>query len=117
MEPRMVLDALEAHIGKDNGISAEDLAMKILCADEPRPGAERRLRHIITDLRMHGVRICGHPSTGYYLATTAEDIEHTCQYLHHRAMTSLVQISRLRDIALPDLLGQLKLAAEEGTIV
>lgn len=112
MEPRQVLDALEDHIGADSGITAERLAMKITEAPEPNPAAERKLRQHIADLRMHGVRICGHPSTGYYLAKTAEDIEQTCQYLHHRAMTSLVQISRLRGIALPELLGQLKLATE-----
>ncbi|WP_298434493.1 hypothetical protein [Geobacter sp.] len=112
MEPKQILNALEDHLGAENGISAEKLAMKITGEPTPNPGAERKLRSHIADLRMHGVRICGHPSTGYYLAKTAEDIEHTCEYLHTRAMTSLVQISRLRNIALPELLGQLKLAAE-----
>lgn len=53
--------------------------------------------------------ICGTPETGYYLATTPDELRESCKFLHERAMKSLVLASRMQQISLPELLGQLKL--------
>ncbi len=97
-----LLAALTGHIGRDKGIAARHLAAMI---DAP----VRRVRALVTELRLEGEAVCGHPSTGYYMAATAEEVEETCQFLRARAMHSLVLESRLRKLPLPDLVGQLKL--------
>lgn len=97
-----VLAALQQHIGADNGITAAQLALQL--------GIDKRqVRHLITELRMEGRAVCGHPKSGYFMAATPADIEHTCQFLRSRAMHSLVLEARLRDTTLPDLLGQMRL--------
>lgn len=97
-----VLAALSRHVGADKGIRADELA-QLLGTNE------RKLRDFISELRVDGVAVCGHPSTGYYIASNAEELEETCQFLRSRAMHSLVLEARLRKIPLPDLLGQLHL--------
>lgn len=97
-----LLAALAGHIGREKGITATHLAARI---DVP----PRRVRQLVTELRLDGEAVCGHPSTGYYMAATAEEVEETCQFLRARAMHSLTLESRLRKIPLPDLVGQLKL--------
>lgn len=97
-----VLAILHEHIGNKHGISAQALAW--------RAGVrERQLRALVSNLRERGVGICGTPSTGYFIAETAEEVEKTCQFHRDRAMHSLHIEARLRRIPLPDLLGQLKI--------
>lgn len=100
--PSQMLAALQAHIGKHNGVTAEALARQLGCT-------LRQVRKLITGLRMDGVAICGHPASGYYVAATAEELETTCGFLHARAMSSLLLSSRMRKIPMADLLGQLHL--------
>jgi len=107
--PAQVLTELSHHIGQTNGIHVRDLVARItgqLIANEPQ---ERKVRQIITDLRMDGAHICGHPSSGYYMAETPEELEHTLQFLRSRAMSSLALESRMRRISMPELIGQLTL--------
>lgn len=103
-----VLAALAAHAGKEKGIHARDLARKIAGAHSG-PAAERRLRQVITELRLEGQHICGTPEQGYYLAADADELNHTCSFLYERAMASLKQISSMKRVSLPDLRGQLHL--------
>ncbi len=93
---------LATHIGKDKGVTAEALARAL---DIPA----RMVRHLVTELREEGVAVCGHPSNGYFIAETPEELNATCKFLRGRAMKSLELESRLRKIPLPDLLGQLHL--------
>lgn len=97
-----VLKVLSGHIGASYGINAAQLAE---ATDMP----ERRVRACISELREDGVAICGHPSNGYYIAQTAEELDRCCQFLRSRALHSLTIESRLRRIPLPDLIGQIKL--------
>lgn len=97
-----VLKVLSGHIGALAGIKAGQLA-------EATGLPERRVRACISELREDGVAICGHPTTGYYIAQTAEELDRCCQFLRARAMHSLTIESRLRRIPLPDLIGQIKL--------
>jgi hypothetical protein len=68
----------------------------------------RELRKLISELRTEGVAICGRPETGYFIAETAEELDAFCiKYLEARALHSLKLSSRLRNIPLPVLAGQL----------
>ncbi len=97
-----LLAVLSGHIGGTQGIKAKALADHF---DVP----ERQIRTRVNDLREDGVAVCGHPSTGYYIAATQEELEQTCQFLRSRALHSLHVEARLRKITLPDLIGQMKL--------
>jgi biotin operon repressor len=97
-----VLTVLSRHIGKGNGISAEQLALQLDIDD-------RQVRHYVEVLRKEGNAICGHPHDGYYIAATAEELDSTCEFLYARAMCSLAQISYMKKIPMPDLRGQLHL--------
>jgi len=93
---------LEAHIGADSGITAQAIA-------EALKIHKRAVRLLVTQAREHGIAVCGHPRTGYFIAATAEELRETCAFLRSRAMHSLVLESKLSNVPLPDLLGQLKL--------
>ncbi|MCZ7655553.1 MAG: hypothetical protein M5R42_16810 [Rhodocyclaceae bacterium] len=68
------------------------------------PGAPPRHRTAHGRRRRRGT-----PRDGYYIAASGEELEATCQFLRSRAMHSLVLESRLRNVPLPDLIGQMKL--------
>lgn len=98
-----LLNALSsAHKGSANGIGADALARQLGISP-------RELRQQISDCREEGSAIVGTPSTGYYIAETAAELEQCCAWLRSRAMHSLRIESRLRNITLPELLGQLHL--------
>jgi hypothetical protein len=102
------LNALGRHIGRAQGVKASHLVREIRGGFDD-DFTERRLRNYISELREDGIAVCGHPSTGYFIAATSEELEESCQFLRSRAMHSLVLESRLRKIPLPDLIGQLRL--------
>jgi len=97
-----VLAALTIRPGKVNGITGADLAQILELK-------EREVRHAISDLRMEGIAVCGHPKTGYFIAANPEELEETCAFLRDRALHSLTLESKLRHVPLPELLGQLRL--------
>lgn len=103
-----VLAALQRHIGAAAGASASLLVSEITAAG-PDAAAERNLREVVTQLRLEGHHICAHPSHGYFMAATSDELDATCRFLFERAMTSLQQISSMKRISLPDLEGQLRL--------
>lgn len=98
---RQLLQVMQLHVGADNGISMKQLAAK-LEADE------RHTRKVISDLRAEGYALCGLPGSGYYMASTGDELESCCQFLRRRAMHSLHLEARLRRMALPDLIEQLR---------
>jgi len=97
-----VLAALIGHRGRANGITARTLAQQIEIS-------ERDVRHAVTELREEEFAICGHPSSGYFIAETAAEIEETCEFLRGRALHSLMLASRLSKKPLAELIGQLRL--------
>jgi len=103
-----VLAALAKHIGRGKGVSARELVVEITRRADS-PAACRKLRKVIEELRQEGTHICGHPTSGYFIAATDKDIAATCEFLYARAMTSLSQICRMKRISVPDIRGQLKL--------
>lgn len=107
--PAQVLTELAHHIGADNGVHVRELVTRITGQAISCGVLERRIRTLVSDLRMDGAHICGHPSSGYYMADSAQELEQTLQFLRARAMSSLVLESRMRRISMPELLGQLTL--------
>lgn len=103
-----VLAALSRHIGRAHGVTARALVSEI-AGMFAEAAHERELRHVIEELRRDGQHICGHPSTGYYLAESDAELDETCRFLFNRAMTSLTQVAAMRRVSLPDLRGQLRL--------
>lgn len=92
------------HCGKDNAISSRALAFKVGVT-------ERKVRMLVTECRHDGTAICGHPTTGYFVASTQAELEETLEFLRHRALTSLKLASTLGNIPLGDLIGQLHIDA------
>lgn len=97
-----VLSVLQGHIGAGRGITAKGLAAT-------SGMTEREVRAQVSALREEGIAVCGHPSTGYFIAETSAELDNTVEYLTSRALHSLRLASRLTRIPLPDLIGQLKL--------
>lgn len=95
-----LFSVLAHRVGAHNGASVKTLAK--LLATTPR-----HVRTLVSELRLEGIAVCGTPKSGYYIAANAEELQETCAFLRHRAMHSLQLESRLRQIPLPDLLGQL----------
>lgn len=107
--PTLVLGMLGGHVGAKNGITGERLAMKCTGATEPDTRSERLVRKAIETLRDEGFHVCGTPDTGYFMASTADELDRTCLFLYSRAMASLKKVARMKKVSLPDLRGQLKL--------
>lgn len=97
-----LLVILSRHQGADAGIRAQDLAALLQVP-------ERRVRILVSELRADGTAICAHPSTGYFVPVTPEELQQSCEFLEHRALKSLLLMSRMRNVSLPTLLGQLAL--------
>lgn len=97
-----LLNRLQQHQGADNGITAEALANAL-------GTTKRNVRTMVSELRLEGTAICGHPRTGYFIAANDQEIENTCKFLRSRALHSLALEAKLRKIALPDLIGQMRL--------
>jgi len=107
--PAQVLTELSHHIGEENGIHVRELVVRITGQSASCAMLERHIRIVITDLRMDGAHICGTPTSGYYMAASPAELEKTLQFLRGRAMSTLVLESRMRQISMPELLGQLTL--------
>lgn len=90
------------HMGDDRGIGARHLAARLGCS-------ERRVRHLVEDLRNQGKVIGGMPRTGYFVAVTVEQQRATVRWLLSRVKATLVQISRMSGQPLAELAGQLDL--------
>lgn len=107
--PVAVLQALSRHIGRKNGASVDQLVAEITGASGQDAAAQRHVREAVVQLRNDGHHVCAHPSTGYYMAATPEELDETCEFLVERAMTTLKQVAAMKRISLPDLRGQLHL--------
>lgn len=97
-----VLNALARHQGREAGISAQALAAQLGVPT-------RHLRKAISALREQGIAVCGQPHTGYYMAVTPQELQASCAFLEHRALHSLLLLSRMKKVSMPDLIGQLRL--------
>jgi biotin operon repressor len=97
-----LLQAMAPHQGASQGISAAKLA-------EQLGTTRRKLRKHISEARCQGFLVCGHPSTGYFMAVTAEELRMATAFLEHRAFHSLMLLSRMRGVGMAELLGQMRI--------
>lgn len=95
------------HMGRANGISCKHLA-------EQCHVPERHIRKLVSELRFEGTAIVGKPETGYYVATEPEDVQEFVDFHFARARHSLAMVSKVRGMAMPELLGQLELVEGKG---
>ncbi len=112
-----VLAVLDRHKGQENCIGMGELYRKVFRRSYThRINDTDQLRCLIRRLRRRGVPLCStcdKTNPGYYLAETPEELEEFAARHERRGLTSLVQAAALRRIGLPELLGQLKLEAED----
>lgn len=99
-----LMAAMVNHCGKDKAISSRELAFIVGIT-------ERKVRLLVTECRQDGYAICGHPTSGYFVASNQAELEETLDFLRHRALTSLKLASVLGNIPLGDLIGQLHINA------
>lgn len=75
--------------GSLNGQSVHTLAFLL-------DTTERAIRKLADELIDEGVPVCAHPTTGYYIAQTFEEVEATYDWLRSRGLHSLSKASKLR---------------------
>ena len=97
-----LLSIIMLHYGKARGIHVKELANQL-------GTSERRVRKLVTQCREDGIAICGQPNTGYFVALTSEELHETLDFLKDRALHSLKLMSKLSNIPMADLIGQLHL--------
>ncbi|WP_430391105.1 hypothetical protein [Dyella sp. 20L07] len=100
-----LLVALRGHIGRASGVTATVLCREVL-RRTPTGADERQLRTLVVELRMQGHHVCAHPRDGYFLASNADELDETCDFLKQRSMSGLQQVSAMRRVSIPDLVGQ-----------
>lgn len=76
--------------GHTNGRSVETLASML----DTTPRAVRKLTD---ELIEEGTPVCAHPSTGYYIAETQEEVDGVADFLRQRGLHSLTKAKQLRD--------------------
>lgn len=110
--------ALAHHIGKEKAIDMGELYEVVFGKSYTNKiSGTRDLRKIITLLRKEGAPICSEFSNtggGYYLASAASELANYLERLRKRALKALVMESRIRNIGMVELLGQMKLNFESG---
>ena len=102
-------------VGRAQAQTSAQIVFKI-CGLSECTSHHRELRAVVNELRKKGSRICSSPTGGYFIAETEEELRECCEFLYARAMDSLVQISAMKRVALPDLRRQLKLDLEEKQV-
>lgn len=81
--------------GKENAISASELAIKV-------GTTERKLREVITEERVSGTVICS-SMNGYYLPANRNEIVEFCHFMEKRAKHSFAAIqSARRALGIPE---------------
>ncbi len=103
----LLLVAMRDHIGIRGGVTATKLVDEINQLAGERVCRERDLRSVVEKLREEGHHVCAHPKTGYFIAANADELQLTCEFLTSRAMRSLKQVSAMKRVSVPDLMGQM----------
>lgn len=102
-----LLAELNHHTGQAKGIHVRELAMQVYGELTVTGAQERAVRKLVNDLRMDGQPICAHPAHGYFMAECQADLDHTINFLHARAMSSLMAVSRLKRISIHTVLADI----------
>jgi len=112
-----LLTIMEFHRGRRYSLGMAELYRQVYGVTVAHKINEtRRLRGLIRSLQQEGIPIlssCGAADGGYWLAETPEELAEFCRKEHGKALGILIKESRIRRIALPELLGQLALELKE----
>ena len=109
----MVLSILTSHIGRSKSIGMGELFEAVYGErwfnkiNDTRP-----LRKVITELRREGHPICSESSQsggGYWLASAGSETRDYCRRLEGQALRKLKQSALIKNLSLPQLLGQLQM--------
>ena len=106
-----LMACLSRHIGKNNAIGMGELYEEVFGKSwNHRINDTRALRRLISDLKAEGVSILSSPNRfggGYYLAAAASELEEFYRKRREAALRILSLESRMRNMAMPELLGQI----------
>jgi biotin operon repressor len=91
-----LLKILMHHVGHARAESSRNLAKKLRCS-------QKRIHELVTELRLQGIVVCGQRDAGYFIAATREELFATCAFLRARAVESLEQEAKLRNVRAADL--------------
>lgn len=108
------------HIGRHRAIGMAEL-YEIVYGETwlNRINDTRKLRKLITELRRDGSPICSiadQSGGGYYLAQTTEDLSAYLDRQEHRALKILARNARMKQITLPEYLGQMSLHIDDAEV-
>lgn len=109
---------LSRHTGEEKAIGMGELYERVF--EKPwrnRINDTRALRSLITELRHQGALIgeTRSPSGGgYYQARSTHELERFLNKRKKEALKKLAMIAKMQQIALPDLLGQMRLSMTSG---
>lgn len=115
---KRVMTVLAGHVGRENAIGMAELHEAVSGEQvEHRINHTRGLREVIDGLWWQGEWICStsdryHP--GYYLARDAAEFAAFLKRRKDRDLKSLAKTAAMQRLALPELLGQMKLEAERN---
>ena len=107
---------LSKHVGAEKALDMGDLYSRVF--GEPythKINHTRRLRTIVTALRKKGAPIASTSSKnggGYYIVRAGSELDVYCGRLRTAALRKLFMESQLRNISMPELLGQMQLNME-----
>lgn len=112
-----LLSVLTHHIGAANAIGMPALYQAVFRKPwSDRINDTRRIRKLITIMRMEGLPICSisFAPGGYYLAAAGSELSDYTRRYEGRALRILQTIARMKRVSLPYYLGQIKLDMEGG---
>lgn len=96
-------------VGAANGQSVQTLHFML-------DTTERAVRKLVDELIDEGVPVCAHPSTGYYIAQTQEEVDAVADFLRQRGLHSLRKAKQLRD-AFAGVTDPIQQLEDEGAFV
>ncbi|RLC25050.1 MAG: hypothetical protein DRH56_06045 [Deltaproteobacteria bacterium] len=116
-ETARLLATLTRHVGRENAIGMGELYVQVYGeAWRHRINDTRKLRDLITELRYDGTLIGETRSRhggGYYLARSRSELKDFFDRREREALKKLYMISRMKNVGLPEMLGQLSLGLKE----
>jgi len=114
-----LLAILTRHIGIEKAIGMGELYTRVYGKSWlHRINDTRPLRHVITELRNGGALIGETRSPtepGYYLARSVHELKMFFDRRMQEVVKKAAMIARMKNIGLPELLGQMQLNLREGT--
>jgi len=110
------LSILADHVGEVNAVGMAELYEQVFGRRwKHRINDTRALRTVITVMRNEGKPICSVSACnggGYYLAAAGSELADYLRRGEHRALKILGRNARLKKIALPEYLGQMRINME-----